>query len=1346
MSLAMKARQKVKRKGQAKDRVFGCDLIEHLQLSGRDVPQVLKSCTEFVEQHGIVDGIYRLSGVSSNIQKLRLEFDNDRGSPDLNKDLYLQDIHCVSSLCKAYFRELPNPLLTYQLYDKFADAVAIQMEEGRLEKIKDVLKELPVPHYRTLEFLMKHLVHMASFSSETNMHVRNLAIVWAPNLLRSKDIESCGFNGTAAFMEVRVQSIVVEFILTHVDQIFNNVPLCAGSRESLRKSLLLASSPVTIGDDKYSFSCNIPAALNQGDGPPQMRPYHTIIELTDNKRKGSLKAKKWKSIFNLGRSSHDAKRKLNKSEDKDDKMGKMRLRPAKSMDSLSSMPCASDDDIQLGRKISQKQLTLCRESFDGPASLDNSFLLSESDEYTERPKAEEAQGESEGEATAKSEPTTPKASRSSLVGVAPQGRSPKTGRNRAEKCAGVHISGPFSVTVPFHITSNLSLSRLTRGLECPALSHCALEKDPSETSEAKEDEPSKQKETEEKLVADLTNKEDAGDAKAGGLSDSEENQMSLEVQDSFSFLDSQDAWLGESMDGDQPRKSTSIVPDFAGSGVDSSPLTEDDMSSGFMNEMIGGGMQLEMFSAVSPLDYLSIEECMNEHSEEEDDQYYLAVGCSDGDEVSKEVDSEEVYLSAFDDLSPLAGKLQHFQQPDEDQALDDTRLPRRTLDDQPFSLAGQPSPEDPDSSHLFKLDKEPLLDDPPVHNFRLDNSQLDPDSGNPSEEELQAFLDSGSDFSQLETLMKAEAETTQVDPDLAALQMEGINARGEDDLLLGTGCLMHAKCPDGIPENPVQRSSFQENQNHAAQPSLENERERHNALGIEQVARSPCIPSIEADGSTLEVDGLCDWHPDYEFPFQEAEQLQRGETALHPQAAEVLSPLDGSTLHRAPLSSLLDNCSENASSETSPMLAPSLEPDAPPERAPPGGSSPDNSNGSEASSLGAPSLQGCPESPPQTPPHSMPVKSSDALKHDLSDGSVSMRLTSHAIRVQQAKSFPVVPPKPQFAKIPPALMPISPTKEASLMWCSPPVPEKNCRNGIKEGPSEGSLRRPLRPASLDVHCSTPDSIENVKTPLASSKLPTSPGYCLGDSGALRMQRNSMPVSLEKYDRDYESRGADAVPKLLHSPLDKCSLWPKSSDELPNTKCSLLESLDKHSSSTTIARVEEGKGEPSQKQLPVPLLLGEAAGPVPQKQRWASWRNGNSMSFDEAVALAKERHVGQAPMRRMQTYCFGDVEGLYGPPRTEKPPPNPKPALKPLGQWPLRPLSCAGTAADAFVPGKPLLAPALPDIIPEGQLSPSLEALSLPQDLPPRRKLSLTKAGRRASNSEEVLLAAQQERR
>ena len=48
---------------------------------------------------------------------------------------------------------------------------------------------------------------------------------------RSKDIENSGFNGTAAFMEVRVQSIVVEFILNHVSQLFSGEGMCPDPRQ-----------------------------------------------------------------------------------------------------------------------------------------------------------------------------------------------------------------------------------------------------------------------------------------------------------------------------------------------------------------------------------------------------------------------------------------------------------------------------------------------------------------------------------------------------------------------------------------------------------------------------------------------------------------------------------------------------------------------------------------------------------------------------------------------------------------------------------------------------------------------------------------------------------------------------------------------------------------------------------------------------------------------------------------------------------------------------------------------------------------------------------------------------------
>uniref|UniRef100_A0A8C2TQ18 Rho GTPase-activating protein 30-like n=1 Tax=Coturnix japonica TaxID=93934 RepID=A0A8C2TQ18_COTJA len=347
--------------------------------------------------------------------------------------------------------------------------------------------------------------------------------------MRSRDIEATGFNGTAAFMEVRVQSIVVEFILTHVEQLFGDAPLCGTvpvtplpplGTEALRSSRLF---PID-GSGPY----NVPAALSQGDGPPPIRPYHTIIELSEHRRKGSLKAKKWKSIFHLGRS--DAKRKLGKAEDKEEKCGKLSLRPAKSMDSLSSVPYSSDGE---GGHEAPRQL--------------RHLLLPE--KLTEEPRGPE----SESESSTKSEPTTPRPGRVMAAGT----------RSRAEKCAGVHISGPFSVTVPLHITSNLS--RLTRGQHCPALAqHGAVGSLPSTRHRTKEPDPPQDNEGERR--------------------------------------------------GQRPH----------GAGrPGESPVEQ-------------------------PASYLSIEECTDE------DMFYMAPSGSDTEEPPGDTDSDDMFLSAHDELSPLA--------------------------------------------------------------------------------------------------------------------------------------------------------------------------------------------------------------------------------------------------------------------------------------------------------------------------------------------------------------------------------------------------------------------------------------------------------------------------------------------------------------------------------------------------------------------------------------------------------------------------------------------------------------------------------------------------------------------
>ncbi|XP_049889702.1 uncharacterized protein si:dkeyp-68b7.12 [Epinephelus moara] len=479
--------RRVRRKGGNKEKVFGCDLLEHLTASSHEVPQVLQCCSEFVEKNGIVDGIYRLSGVSSNIQKLRGEFESD-GSPDLNKDVYLQDIHCVSSLCKAYFRELPNPLLTYQLYDKFAEAVAIQLEEERLVKIRDVLKELPAPHYRTLEFLMRHLVKMASYSSETNMHSRNLAIVWAPNLLRSKDIEASGFNGTAAFMEVRVQSIVVEFILTHVPQLFPDPGVSSERRKSLPSPSAMPSQDE--GFFRSAPSQSIPhfGNISPGDGPLAIRPYHAIIEGTD-KRKGSLKGRKWMSIFNIGGRFPDPRRRHKHTSKEKERPA---LRPARSMDSLSTPPYPNEGTRRTAQRPPSTNMSPLVTPSPQPGSEATTGAIGGSEyavTYRRGTGLVSGGAGTQGTYTSLDPEGLGVTGNETLQSRSP-GLSTKVGRRAA-----MHITGPTMVTVPLHITSNLALGVLQGGGGDRVI-HRSRDKDVGDRVEGKEVERKESREME----------------------------------------------------------------------------------------------------------------------------------------------------------------------------------------------------------------------------------------------------------------------------------------------------------------------------------------------------------------------------------------------------------------------------------------------------------------------------------------------------------------------------------------------------------------------------------------------------------------------------------------------------------------------------------------------------------------------------------------------------------------------------------------------------------------------------------------------------------------------------------
>lgn len=102
--------------------LFGSDLVERAEFERRQIPSVVIRCIEEVELRGMeVEGIYRKTGGSGLVKTIQEGFekseDYDISDPDL-------DITAVTSVLKQYFRKLPIPLLTFDIYDRVLESLS----------------------------------------------------------------------------------------------------------------------------------------------------------------------------------------------------------------------------------------------------------------------------------------------------------------------------------------------------------------------------------------------------------------------------------------------------------------------------------------------------------------------------------------------------------------------------------------------------------------------------------------------------------------------------------------------------------------------------------------------------------------------------------------------------------------------------------------------------------------------------------------------------------------------------------------------------------------------------------------------------------------------------------------------------------------------------------------------------------------------------------------------------------------------------------------------------------------------------------------------------------------------
>lgn len=163
---------------------FGCMIEDIMSFEMQKnatvtIPRPLRALTAAVEDKGgfRTEGIFRVPGDVATIERIREEMQVG------NYACATSDPNVPAGLLKMWFRDLAEPIVPYEVFDACIE------NRSNFAGIMAVLETIPPNNYNILEHLVLFLQRMAvpEVARVTKMSVDNLAMVFAPNLLRIPD-------------------------------------------------------------------------------------------------------------------------------------------------------------------------------------------------------------------------------------------------------------------------------------------------------------------------------------------------------------------------------------------------------------------------------------------------------------------------------------------------------------------------------------------------------------------------------------------------------------------------------------------------------------------------------------------------------------------------------------------------------------------------------------------------------------------------------------------------------------------------------------------------------------------------------------------------------------------------------------------------------------------------------------------------------------------------------------------------------------------------------------------------------------------------------------------------------
>ncbi|XP_061556554.1 rho GTPase-activating protein 44 isoform X5 [Phycodurus eques] len=193
---------------------FGKSLEEHLNISGREIAFPIEACVTMLLECGMQEeGLFRVAPSASKLKKLKASL--DCGVLDVQE--YSSDPHAIAGALKSYLRELPEPLMTAELYDEWIRASNIQDMDKRLQALMAACEKLPQDNLNNFRYLVKFLAKLSEFQDANKMTPGNMAIVLGPNLLWTHTEPDM----TEMMTTLSLQIVgIIEPIIQHADWFF----------------------------------------------------------------------------------------------------------------------------------------------------------------------------------------------------------------------------------------------------------------------------------------------------------------------------------------------------------------------------------------------------------------------------------------------------------------------------------------------------------------------------------------------------------------------------------------------------------------------------------------------------------------------------------------------------------------------------------------------------------------------------------------------------------------------------------------------------------------------------------------------------------------------------------------------------------------------------------------------------------------------------------------------------------------------------------------------------------------------------------------------------------------------